>query len=580
MRCAFSYIKEQLSTILKTYELEDAAIARITVEPPKDPSHGDMATNAAMVLCKQVKQNPRQFAESLKVEIEKIDGVVSVEIAGPGFINMRLSESFWFARLSDILDAGISYGDSNLGNGEKVNVEYVSANPTGPMHVGHTRGAVLGDVLCNLMAKVGYDVTREYYINDAGSQVDILAQSAFLRYREALGEDIGEIPAGFYPGDYLVAVGESLKEEFGDSLKDMDEAARLEKIKPVCLRMMMDLIREDLNLLGVNHDVFTSELDLRNSGAVDRALKALEDKDLLYVGVLEPPKGKTPEDWEPRPQTLFKSTQFGDDVDRAIKKSDGSWTYFAPDIAYHYDKAQRGFNNMIDILGADHGGYVKRIQAATRAMTDDQASLDVQICNLVNLMEDGQAIKMSKRAGTIVSLRDIVEKVGRDVVRFMLLTRKNDTVIDFDLKKVLEQSKDNPVFYVQYANARCHSVFGHAANMFDESEITADALKNEGFDSLTGEAEMALIKLLASWPRIVDSAAHHHEPHRLAYYLYDLASAFHSLWNMGRDDANLRFLIEDDPAKTKARLALLRALSIIISSGLHVFGITAVTEMR
>ncbi len=580
MRCAFSFIKDQLVSILKGYDLSEGFEGRITVEPPKDLSHGDMATNAAMVLCKQVGQNPRQFAEDLKQKLEKISGIESIDIAGPGFINMRLTKSFWLDRLRDILQAGTSYGDSDQGASHKVNVEYVSANPTGPMHVGHTRGAVLGDVLCNLLAKVGYDVTREYYINDAGSQIDVLAESAYLRYLEALGEDIGEIPSGLYPGDYLVPVGQKLKDEFNISLKSLDKASRAEKIKPVVLSMMMEMIRCDLDLLGVVHDVFTSEQELRDSGAVDRALKVLEDKDLLYIGVLEPPKGKKPDDWEERPQTLFKSTEFGDDVDRPIKKSDGSWTYFAPDIAYHYDKFARGFTSMIDILGADHGGYVKRIQSATRAVSDDKASLDVQICQLVNLMEGGVPVKMSKRAGNIVTLKDIVEKVGKDVVRFMMVTRKNDTTLDFDLKKALEQSKDNPIFYVQYAHARCCSVFQHALEMFDSEGLEDLALSESDFEGLENDAELNLLKMLSHWPRVVDSAASHHEPHRLAYYLFDVAGALHGLWSMGRDDANLRFLLEDDLVKTKARLALLRACSIIIASGLHVFGIKPVEEMR
>ncbi|CAA7623716.1 arginine--tRNA ligase [Magnetospirillum sp. UT-4] len=553
--------------------------AKVTAEPPREEAHGDVATNAAMVLSKGAGLKPRDLAELLAAELRAHPAVVAVEVAGPGFINLRLAESFWAERLADVLKAGTNWGDGEP-KGHRVNVEFVSANPTGPMHIGHARGAVVGDALASLLAKAGFDVTREYYINDAGAQVDVLARSAFLRYREALGEAIGDIPEGLYPGEYLKPVGEALAKAHGAAFKDSPEAEWLPAFRHYAVDAMMGMIREDLAALGVKHDVFTSERALVEAGRVDAALAFLEARDEIYTGVLEPPKGKVLDDWEPRPQVLFRATRFGDDVDRPLKKSDGSYTYFASDIAYHQDKFGRGFPDMIDIWGADHGGYVKRMQAAVRAVTEGQGSLDVKLCQMVNLLKGGQPYKMSKRAGTFVTLRDLVEAVGKDVVRFIMLTRKNDAHLDFDLDKVLEQSRDNPVFYVQYAHARCHSVLRHAADMWPTAPISGPALAAAPLARLTDPAELGLIKLLAGWPRLVESAAEAHEPHRVAFMLYDLAAAFHGLWNKGKDEARLRFLLEDDPDLSLARLALVRAVASVIASGLAVFGVEPVEEMR
>ena len=553
--------------------------SRITCEPPRDATHGDVATNAAMVLCKQAKMKPRDLAEKLAPEIEKIAHVVSVEVAGPGFINVKLSDEFWHARLKDVLNAGTDWGQSDMGEGQTVNVEYVSANPTGPMHVGHGRGAVVGDALALLLAKAGYKVTKEYYINDAGAQVDVLARSVYLRYREAFGETV-EIPEGLYPGDYLVPVGEKLKDVHGDKWLNADEADYLEEIKTFSINAMMDLIREDLAALGVVHDVFSSEKELVDNGGVEAALKYLEDRDLIYTGVLEPPKGKTPEDWEPRPQLLFKASQFGDDVDRPLKKSDGSGTYFASDIAYHFDKFQRGSDQLIDVLGADHGGYVKRMKAAVKAMSEGKAELDVKLAQMVNLLENGEPVKMSKRAGTFITLREVIDKVGKDVVRFIMLTRKNDAQLEFDFAKVTEQSKDNPVFYVQYAHARCYSVFRKAMDEFDGIDLSEENLATADLSHLSDESEIKLMRLMAEWPRLIEAAAKEHEPHRITYFLYDLASEFHSLWNKGTGDVSLRFLHADNLELTKARLALLKAVSLVIASGLLVLGVEPVKELR
>jgi arginyl-tRNA synthetase len=553
--------------------------SRITCEPPRDATHGDVATNAAMVLCKQAKMKPRDLAEKLAPEIEKIAHVISVEVAGPGFINVKLSDEFWHARLKDVLNAGTDWGQSDMGEGQTVNVEYVSANPTGPMHVGHGRGAVVGDALALLLAKAGYKVTKEYYINDAGAQVDVLARSVYLRYREAFGETV-EIPEGLYPGDYLVPVGEKLKDVHGDKWLNADEADYLEEIKTFSINAMMDLIREDLAALGVVHDVFSSEKELVDNGGVEAALKYLEDRDLIYTGVLEPPKGKTPEDWEPRPQLLFKASQFGDDVDRPLKKSDGSGTYFASDIAYHFDKFQRGSDQLIDVLGADHGGYVKRMKAAVKAMSEGKAELDVKLAQMVNLLENGEPVKMSKRAGTFITLREVIDKVGKDVVRFIMLTRKNDAQLEFDFAKVTEQSKDNPVFYVQYAHARCYSVFRKAMDEFDGIDLSEANLATADLSHLSDESEIKLMRLMAEWPRLIEAAAKEHEPHRITYFLYDLASEFHSLWNKGTGDVSLRFLHADNLELTKARLALLKAVSLVIASGLLVLGVEPVKELR
>jgi arginyl-tRNA synthetase len=549
--------------------------SRVSVEPPREASHGDISTNAAMVLAKPAAMNPRALAGLLAPRLAALDDVTEVEIAGPGFINLKVADRFWQARIADILAAGDGYGASTIGGGRAVNVEYVSANPTGPLHIAHARGAVVGDALASLLAKTGYKVTREYYVNDAGAQVDVLARSAHLRYREALGETIAQIPEGFYPGDYLKEVGQALAARDGEKWLGRPEADWLAPVRNFAVDMILSGIRADLAALGIHQEVFSSERAMIQSGGVDRALKTLEERGLIYIGTLDPPKGKTPEDWEPRPQTLFRASQFGDDVDRPLKKSDGSWTYFASDIAYHFDKFRRGTPTMIDIWGADHAGYIKRMQAAVRAITGGEGELDVKICQLVRLLREGQPVKMSKRAGTFVTMREVVEEVGRDSVRFIMLTRKNDAPLDFDLAKVLEQSRDNPVFYVQYAHARARSVLRNAAAEFPGIDsVSADLHR------LTDSGEIGLIKLMAGWPRIVESAAEAHEPHRIAFYLYDLAAAFHALWNRGKENAALRFLLAEDPGLTAARLAMLRAMALTIASGLGVFGVEPAEEMR
>jgi arginyl-tRNA synthetase len=555
-------------------------LSRVTVEPTRDPAHGDISSNAAMVLAKPAGKKPRDVAEALAAKLRGHKDIAAVEVAGPGFVNMRLAESFWHARIADILKEGLAYGASDMGQGAKVNVEYVSANPTGPMHVGHGRGAVVGDALAALLEKAGYAVTREYYINDAGAQVDVLARSAHLRYREALGDKIGAIPEGLYPGDYLVPVGQALAQKFGDKWRTAPESDWLEPIRTFTIDAMLALIREDLKALGVAHKVFTSERGLAKAGQVDAALKFLADRDLVYTGVLEPPKGMKPDDWEERPQTLFRATRFGDDVDRPLKKSDGSWTYFATDIAYHLDKFRRGFASMIDVWGADHGGYVKRMQAAVQAITEGKGALDVKLCQLVNLMDKGEPVKMSKRAGTFITLREVVDEVGKDVFRFIMLTRKNDAALDFDFAKVMEQTRENPVFYVQYAHARSCSVFRNAADAFPGLDLTPAALAEAPLGRLKDPAELTLIKRLAGWPRLIESAAESHEPHRLAFYLYDVASDFHALWNKGNEDAGLRFIVEADRELTRARLALVRAVQLLIASGLAIIGVTPAEELR
>ncbi len=555
-------------------------LSKVTAEPPREASHGDISTNAAMVLAKAAACKPRDIADLLAAELQALPAVVTAEVAGPGFLNLRLADSFWYAQMADLLASGTAYGDADLGRGAKVNVEFVSANPTGPMHVGHGRGAVVGDALAALLAKVGYQVCREYYINDAGAQVDMLARSAHLRYRQALGEAIETIPEGLYPGDYLIPLGQAIAAADGAKWQSLAEAEWLGYFRQVAIDAMMQLIRADLEALGVRHDVFTSERTLVEAGGVDRARAFLEGQGLIYQGILEPPKGKLPDDWEPRPQTLFRATQFGDDVDRPLQKSDGSWTYFASDIAYHFDKYQRGFTQMIDVWGADHGGYVKRMQAAVKAVTHGEASLDVKLCQMVNLLKDGEPYKMSKRAGTFVTLREVVDEVGKGVVRFIMLTRKNDAQLDFDLIKVLEQSRDNPVFYVQYAHARAHSVLRHGAEMFAGVDLSPAALAAVPLGRLTDPAELALIKIMAGWPRLVESAAEAHEPHRIAFYLYDLAAAFHGLWNKGKDDATLRFLVAEDQALSLARLAMVRSVALVVASGLAIFGVEPVEEMR
>jgi arginyl-tRNA synthetase len=542
----------------------------VTVEPPRDAGHGDMATNAAMVLAKPAGMQPREIAGELAARLLSDPRIDAAEAAGPGFLNLRLAPQVWHDVVTEAIDAGKVFGHSGMGAGVKVNVEYVSANPTGPLHVGHTRGAVFGDALASLLAFAGYHVTREYYINDGGAQVEVLARSAYERYREACGQS-PEIAEGLYPGDYLVPVGEALKDKFGESLLDRPEAEWLEEVREFATAAMMDLIREDLAALGVTMDVFFSERALYGSGRIEGALKRLKERGLIYEGVLEPPKGKVPEDWEPREQTLFRSTEHGDDVDRPVKKSDGSWTYFAPDIAYHFDKIERGFDELIDVFGADHSGYVKRMKAAVSALSEGSVPLDIKLTQLVRLFKNGEPFKMSKRAGNFVTLRDVVEQVGPDVTRFVMLTRKNDAPLDFDFDKVTEQSKDNPVFYVQYAHARVRSVM---------RKVEALGLPISDHPVMTDEAELAVAKKIAEWPRLVEIAAKNHEPHRVAFYLYELASDFHALWNRGNDKPELRFVHEGNPEATSAKIALPRAVAVVISAGLAILGVTPVEEMR
>ena len=551
--------------------------AAIVVEPPRDLAHGDMASNAAMVLAKPAQMSPRAIAEALAERLRVDPRISEVTVAGPGFLNMRLHDQIWVSVLRAALQAGVDFGRSNMGQGLRVNVEFVSANPTGPMHVGHVRGAVFGDALARLLEFSGHDVTREYYINDGGAQVDVLARSAFERYREAHGLS-PEIAEGLYPGDYLIPVGQALKEKFGDSLLDKPEQVWLTDVREFATRAMMVMIREDLAALGVTMDVYSSEKALYGTGKIEAALAALDAQGLIYRGTLEPPKGKTPEDWEPREQTLFRSTAFGDDVDRPVQKSDGGWTYFAPDIAYHFDKLERGFDALIDIFGADHGGYVKRMNAAVAALSNKRVPLDIKLMQLVKLWKNGQPFKMSKRAGTFVTLRDVVDQVGADVTRFVMLTRKNDAPLDFDFDKVLEQSKENPVFYVQYAHARVSSVIRKAV---EAGVATQDAqLAGADLARLTNAAEMTLIRKIAEWPRLVEISARSHEPHRIAFYLYELASDLHGLWNRGHDDASLRFVQEGDLDTTAAKIALARATGVVISSGLAILGVVPVEEMR
>lgn len=557
---------------------EGLDFSRVVVEPPRDRSHGDITTNAAMVLAKAARKNPREIAGIIATKLEQSDDVTEVEIAGPGFINMRLDQSFWISVLADALKQGDKFGQSKMGAGVQVNVEYVSANPTGPLHVGHCRGAIFGDALAALLEETGYDVTREYYINDAGGQIDVLAASVYLRYCEALGEDIGDIPDGLYPGDYLVPVGQALKTEFGDSLKNMTENERTEIIKSRSIAMMMDLIRSDLATLNITQEVFFSEKSLHEKGGIEQAISAMQDAGLIYEGSLPPPKGKLPDDWEDREQTLFKSTDYGDDVDRALVKSDGSYTYFAADVAYTKDKIDRGFKQLIYVLGADHGGYVKRLQAVAKALSGGEVQLTVRLCQLVNLFRAGEPFKMSKRAGTFVTLRDVVDEVGPDVVRFMMLYRKNEAPLDFDFQKVTEQSRENPVFYVQYAHARICSVFRNATRdlQYDVEKMPVDKVN---LSRLNDDAELAIIRRIAEYPRVLESAALAHEPHRVAFYLYELASDFHSLWNKGKDKPNLRFILQDSLEVTHARLALLRAIRYILGNGLRILGVTPVNEM-
>ncbi len=541
----------------------------ISLEPPRDPAHGDLATNAAMVLAKPAGMKPRDIAALLAAKLAQLPGVTAAEIAGPGFINLRLGADVWRDELAAIHAAGADYGRSTMGTGRSVNVEYVSANPTGPMHMGHCRGAVVGDALASLLGFAGFAVTREYYINDAGGQVATLARSAHLRYREALGESI-DIPEGFYPGDYLVPVGQALAAEFGDKYVTAPEAEWLVPFRTRTVALMMDRIRADLMLLGIRQDVFFSEASLGNR--VQEALDTLAAKGLIYEGVLEAPKGDAGEDWEPRPQTLFRATQFGDDTDRALKKSDGSWTYFAGDVAYHWDKLARGYDALVNIFGADHGGYVKRMTAAVRALSDGRVPLDIRVVQMVKLLRAGEPVKMSKRSGNFVTLAEVVEEVGKDVVRFIMLTKRADSQLDFDFADVVAQSRDNPVFYVQYAHARIASLRRKAAE-------AAMALPPADYARLD-DADLALVRAAAQWPRIVEQAAEAREPHRIAFYLNDLAAAFHSQWNAGNDEPARRFVIADDPALTAARLALADGVGQVIRNGLAVMGVEAADELH
>ncbi len=554
---------------------EEIATGAVTVEPPRDPAHGDMATNAAMVLARPAGAKPRELAEALAGVLRDSGRFAEVTVAGPGFINLRLAAPEWHRVLAAALRADADYGRAPAGQG-RVNVEFVSANPTGPLHVGHTRGAVFGDALANLLAFAGWEVTREYYVNDGGGQVDVLARSAYYRYREANGEAI-EIGAGLYPGDYLVPVGRALKETFGDTLMDVPEDEWLPRVRDFAIQAMMELIREDLGALGVRMDEFYSERSLYGTGRIEATLEDLTARGLIYTGVLEPPKGKAPEDWEPRPQTLFRSTAHGDDVDRPIRKADGAWTYFAPDIAYHKDKIDRGYDLLIDVLGADHGGYVKRMKAAVSALSDGRVPLDIKLCQLVRLFKGGAEFKMSKRAGTFVTLRDVLDEVGPDVTRFTMLTRRNDAPLDFDFSKALEQAKENPVWYVQYANARTHSAFRKAA----EEGVAPDpsGLAEADLSALTDTGELDIMRRIAEWPRQVETAAAQHEPHRITFYLYDLASAFNAQWNRGQDEPALRFVRSDDAQATRARLALVMAVRVVISSGLAILGVAPMHEM-
>ncbi|MCY4239869.1 MAG: arginine--tRNA ligase [Rhodospirillaceae bacterium] len=561
----------------------DLDFSRVSCEPPRDSGHGDMATNAAMVLSKAAGTRSRDLAEKIAPCLESLDNVETVEVAGPGFINIRISDAFWQAQVALILEAGMAYGDTDLGRGAAVNVEYVSVNPTGLLHVAHARGAVFGDALAALLEKVGYAVTREYYINDWGGQVDNLAESLLKRMRQFRGEDIPEDSfEGLYPGQEVIDAAETALALPDAERPDpaADNPAVRTWARDFAATYMMDRIRQDLVDLGVNHAVFTSEKSLIEAGAVETVFADLEKRGLIYTGVLEPPKGKIPDDWEPRPQSLFRATEFGDDIDRPLKKSNGDWTYFASDIAYHLDKHKRGANHLINVWGADHQGYIPRMKAAVAAVTEGSATLDVKVIQLVRLIRDGEVIKMSKRAGNVVTVREVVDEVGKDVVRFAMLTRKNDAPLDFDFQKVTEQSKDNPVFYVQYAHARSHSVFRQAREAIPNLNLSERALIGARFDTLTDQGELSLMKKLSEWPRVIEGAAKTHEPHRIAYYLYDLASEFHVHWNRGREEPDLRFVRDDDHSLTLARLAMVKAVATVIASGLILFGVEPAEEMR
>jgi arginyl-tRNA synthetase len=590
----FANIRAEVLSALQAVvpELPAELLARVEVTPTREAAHGDMATNAAMVAAKAARQAPAKLAQAIAEHLRGSPAIAEATPAGPGFVNLRLHVSALIGVLPTILTRGTSYGDSAMGGGAPVNVEYVSANPTGPMHIGHCRGAVVGDALANLLAKSGHAVTKEYYINDAGAQVAALAWATYWRYLQALGTTMTEeefaaaVPGGLqYRGDYLVPVGEALAREYGNRLAAQglgiaDPANWFDIVRETAVTEMMRQVREDLVLLGVDQEIYSSERQLLLSGAVDAVIADLDAKGLIYEGVLEPPKGKTPDDWEPRPQLLFRATQFGDDVDRPLRKSDGSNTYFANDMAYHAEKMSRGFAQLIDVWGADHGGYVSRMKAAVKALSDGAATLEIVLCQIVHVVRGGQPVRMSKRAGTYVTLRDLIDEVGRDAVRFTMLTRKSDAQMEFDLDQAVAQTRENPVFYVQYAHARCRSVLRAAAEMFGAELVTDAALAGVALESLAAEAELAVLRRLAAWPRAVEAASQAREPHRIAFFLYDLASDFHMLWNRGKDDAALRFLQADRPVDTLAKLALVAATAVVIRSGLAVLGVTPVEEMR
>lgn len=574
-------VSEVVSDLITEGEIPaDLDLRRVLCTPTRVADHGDLTTNAAMILASKTGLKASELAKPIAAALEKVVEVVKVTIAEPGFINFCLSDSFWLDQLYNILQVGIAYGDAKFGDGCCINIEFVSANPTGPLHIGHGRGAVFGDVLATLLEKVGYTVTREYYINDAGVQVDILARSTYLRYREALGDRIDSIPDGFYPGIYLQTVGQALANRDGPRWLNLPESEWLEPVRNFAIDIIMTSIRSDLNALGVKHDVFVSEKSLVESRGVELVIQLLAKQQLIYEGVLDPPKGNSENNWISRSQMLFRATHFGDDIDRSLEKADGSWTYFATDLAYHLDKYRRGFSRMVNVWGADHGGYARRLQAAVQALTDCQAKLDIKLCQIVNLLDNGQIVKMSKRAGSFVTLRSVIDQVGRDAIRFSMLTRSSDTHLDFDLSKVIEQSRDNPIFYIQYAHARACSVQRRAEKIFPETDLA----KRETFSSvlhrLSNPMELNLIKLLSQWPLLVANAAETYEPHRVAYYLCDLASTFHELWNRGNDAANMRFLVLKDRELSLARLALVQGVMIVLASGLAIFGIEPVKEMR
>ncbi len=571
-----------VASVIPAEMADQVEMGRVAIEPPRDTSHGDLATNAAMVLAKPLGQNPRELAQAIMDCLGKDPDIADVSVAGPGFINIRLSSSYWQALLGNMIRAGTDFGRSTMGQGRRVNVEYVSANPTGPMHVGHCRGAVVGDALANLLAFAGCDVVKEYYINDAGAQIDVLARSVFLRYREALGEVIGDLPEGLYPGQYLVPFGEMLAAEFGTKLRTMPVDEWMNIIRPRAIEAMMTMIREDLAALNVCHEIFFSERSLHaNGGAlILNAINDLTFKGHVYKGKLPPPKGQLPEDWEDREQTLFRSTEVGDDIDRPLIKSDGSYTYFAADVAYFKDKFDRGFNEMIYVLGADHGGYVKRLEAVAKAVSEGKARLTVLLCQLVKLYRLGEPVKMSKRSGNFVTLRDVVEEVGKDPVRFMMIYRKSSEPLDFDFAKVTEQSKDNPVFYVQYAHARCMSAFRQALEAFPDLDLNVEKMAQAAAQGVNDPNELQLVAKLAEFPRLIESASIAQEPHRIAYYLYDLAGCFHGHWSKGNEDASLRFVNDKNRQLTFARLGLVHAVASVLKSGLSIMGTSAPDEMR